>query len=127
MKQVNIAICAQIGVPVETFGKFSVVAGRAGVLQFRVPAIAAKHSFSSAAACVGIVAPPIVRVGNSQTKTARRRSVLGETPLSWQQGNSSTRAAGGAALTISDVESGSLLSGLVFPLCLQPELGGFTV
>jgi len=55
-----------------------------------------------------------------QTKTARRRSVLGETPLSWQ-GNSSSRVAGGAALTISDVESGSLLSGLIFPLRFQPS------
>ena len=55
-----------------------------------------------------------------QTKTARRRSVLGETPLSWQ-GNSSSRVAGGAALTISDVESGSLLSGLIFPSSLSAE------
>jgi len=37
-------------------------------------------------------------------------------------GLGSSRAAGGAALTISDVESGSLLSGLVFSLGLPSWL-----
>ena len=53
-----------------------------------------------------------------QTKTARRRSVLGETPLSWQ-GNSSSRVAGGAALTISDVESGRCCRDWYFPLAVS--------
>ena len=52
-----------------------------------------------------------------QIETARRRSVLGETPLSWQ-GNSfsSSRAASGFAVMILFVESGDLLSGLVISL-----------
>ena len=58
------------------------------------------------------------RKGFKQTKTARRRSGRwGRGTLSWQ-GNSlsSARARERSALTISDVESGDLVSGLVISI-----------
>ena len=78
------------------------------------------------AALLGGDSKTIRGLGNSANKDRPEAVKYTRHALSWQ-GFGSSRAADGAALTISDVESGSLLSGLVFPLCLQPELGGFTV
>jgi hypothetical protein len=78
VKQVNIAICTQIGVPVETYGKFpSYLARRAGVLQFPVLAIAAKHSFSLAAMCAS--SP---NSANNDRPEAVSNCATGESPLS---------------------------------------------
>jgi hypothetical protein len=88
----------------ETCGKFPVVAGRAGVLQFPVLAIAAKHSFSLPAMC-------LEWHSSASTPSSVR---------AWQSGKQRPpeggQSKGVLRWAISVVESGDLLSGTnIFP------------